>query len=325
MRVFLTGGSGFVGGHVIEGLAPEHEVLAMARSERSAAKVEAYGATPVRCALGEVPADALAGVDVVIHAAAYVEEYGPREAYWSANVDGTQQLLDVAREAGVSRFILVGTESVLFDDNHLVAVTEATPVPSSHRFFYSESKAEAERRVLGANGPGFTTLSLRPSFIWGPRDATILPALKRMVDDGAFLWLDGGRVEKTTTHVANLVHALQLALTAGRGGEAYFVNDGVDSSVRDFLTRLAEAEGFSLPSRSVPGAVARLAARVLEGGWRLLGKTSTPPLTYFAVAMLSRTATIHSDKAKDELGYEPVVSVDEGMAGLGAQGTDSVG
>src|SRR5690606_10331258 len=129
-----TGASGFVGGHLAEALSKEHEVAAMARSEASAAKVRAYGARPVSCALGQVDREHLAGVDVVIHAAARVEDWGTRAEFWAANVDGTRQLVEAAKAAGVRRFIHIGTEAVLFAGHDLVDVDESAPYPARHRF-----------------------------------------------------------------------------------------------------------------------------------------------------------------------------------------------
>ncbi|HJL15023.1 MAG TPA: NAD-dependent epimerase/dehydratase family protein [Sandaracinaceae bacterium LLY-WYZ-13_1] len=317
MRVFVTGGSGFVGGHVIEGLVRDgHEVRAMARSGSSAAKVEAFGGAPVRCALGEVPASALEGCDAVVHAAAFVEEYGTRRQYWEANVEGTAQLLEAARDAGVGRFVLVGTEAALFDGGDLIDADETHPYPARHRFLYSETKAEAERRVLAANDDAMTTMSVRPCFVWGPRDNSVLPAVLRMVEDGGWVWLDGGRRLTSTTHVANLVHGIALALERGEGGEAYFVTDDENRTIREFVSAYAATAGAELPDRSLPGSVARAVAGMLEGTWRLLGIRRPPPLTRMAAAMMSRDKTVVCDKAKRELDYAPVVSVREGLADL---------
>lgn len=217
MRIFVTGASGFVGGHVVEGLEADHEVLAMARSDRSQAAVEAFGARAVRCDLGTIEASHLQGVDAVIHCAARVEDYGPREAFWEANVEGTQRMLDASRTAGVRRFVHIGTEAAVFDGHDLVDIDERHPYPRRHRFLYSETKAEAERRVLAASDQTMTALSLRPRLIWGPRDNSVLPALVDTIERGAFAWIDGGRPRTSTVHVANLVHALELALTRGRG------------------------------------------------------------------------------------------------------------
>lgn len=317
MRVFVTGGSGFIGGHVIEALAREgHEVTAMARSERSERAVRAFGATPVRCELGAVPREALEGVGAIVHCAAFVEEWGTREQFWEGNVDGTTQLLEVARAAGVERFVHIGTEAALFDGHDLVRVDERAPYPARQRFLYSETKAEAERRVLAANAPDFTTVSLRPRFVWGPRDASVLPAIVRMAREGSFAWLDGGRTLTSTTNVANLAHAVTLALVRGRGGEAYFVADDGERTLRDFLTALAATAGVELPARNIPRALARSLATIVEGIWRLFRIERTPPMTRFAIYMMSATVTVSTDKAKAELGYAPVVSLDEGLAAL---------
>jgi nucleoside-diphosphate-sugar epimerase len=316
MRVFVTGGSGFVGGHVIERLRARHEVAAMARSEASAARVRGYGATPVRCDLESVDAAALRGFDAVVHCAAYVEAWGTRDDFWRGNVEGTARMLDAARAAGVRRFVHIGTEAALFDGRDLVDVDERAPYPARQRYLYSETKAEAERRVLAANGPGFATLSLRPRLVWGPRDTSVLPAVLRMAQRGAWSWLDGGSHRTSTAHVANVATAVERALEAGRGGEAYFIADDGTRTVREFLDALAGTQGVTLPARSTPGAVARPLAAAVEGVWRALGLRRAPPMTAFAAAMMSRTVTVRTDKARAELGYAPALSVAEGLAAM---------
>ncbi len=319
MRIFVTGGSGFVGGHAIERLAPTHTVLAMARSDRSAAAVEGFGAEAVRCALDTVEAKHLAGVDAVVHAAAYVEEWGTRHDFWRANVDGTTRLLEAARAAGVRRFVHIGTEAALFDGHDLLDVDETHPYPARQRFLYSETKAEAERRVLAANAPDFTTISLRPRLIWGPRDASVLPAILAKAKAGQFMWLDHGRQQTSTCHVHNLARAIERALTAGEGGHAYFIADADRGTLRDFFTPLAQTQGVTLPTKSMPGWLARSLAAVVEGVWRTLRLRKAPPLTRFAASMFSASITVDTTRARTELGYAPAVGWGEGMRALGAE------
>ncbi|MEZ4318937.1 MAG: NAD-dependent epimerase/dehydratase family protein [Myxococcota bacterium] len=318
MRVFVTGGSGFVGGHVIEALSRSHEVLAMARSAKSAEVVERLGARAVRTDLDRIDASVLAGVDVVVHSAAYVEEWGPEEAYWSANVGGTDRMLEAARAAGVKRFVLVSTNATVFDGKGQLGVDETLAAPVHDRFPYGASKAEAERRVLAANTDGFTTIAVRPCFVWGPRDNSVLPALRRMVSEGSFVWLDQGRAQVSTTHVDNLVHAIECALTGGRGGQAYFVADDGDTDIRGFISGLAESDGLVLPGRSVPSWLVRGLARTLETTWRLLGLKGTPPVTLMAARLMSSDMTVRSDKARAELGWAPVVDRVGGLAAMAA-------
>ncbi|MFV8750959.1 NAD-dependent epimerase/dehydratase family protein [Nannocystaceae bacterium ST9] len=324
MHVFVSGGSGFVGGHAIEGLvARGHEVRAMARSEATAATVEGFGARAVRCSLDDVAAEHLAECDAVVHCAAFVEEWGTRAQFEAGNVEGTRRMLAAARAAQVRRFIHIGTEAVLFDGHDLIDVDETRPYPIRQRYLYSETKAEAERLVLAADDPSMSALSLRPRLIWGPRDATVLPAILRMHAAGDFAWIDQGRHRTSTTHVLNLVHAIGLALElpgeARVGGKAYFVLDEGTRSHREFLSALVATQGAQLGDRSVPGWLINAAAALIEGGWRLFGVQRRPPMTRFAIAMMSCTVTLRDDRARRELGYAPVISVEQGLAELAAR------
>jgi len=128
VNVFLTGGSGFVGGALISGWRDRHPLRAMSRSAESDRKIRALGGEPIHCALENVHAEHLAGCEAVIHAAAYVEEWGPHEVYWQANVEGTRRLVDAARTAGVRRFVHVGTEAALFHGQPMIDVDENYPL-----------------------------------------------------------------------------------------------------------------------------------------------------------------------------------------------------
>ncbi len=314
MRVFVTGGSGFVGSHAIERLVRGgHEVVALARKETSARAVERFGAKASHGELGHVSKAALTGIDAVLHCAAYVEEWGTREQFWTANVDGTSQLLDVSKAAGVRRFVHVGTEAALFDGHALVEIDETHPYPRRQVYLYSETKAEAERRVLAASGDRFETVSIRPRFVWGPRDTSVLPVVLRMAKAGRFSWIDGGRALTSTCHVQNLADALELALTRGTPGSAYFVADEGTRTLRDFLSALAETQGVALGDASVPGIVARSTACVVEGAYRIAGAKGAPPLTRFAASMMSRTVTVSTAAAQRDLGFVASLSVEAGL------------
>lgn len=315
-KLFITGASGFVGGAIVRSLAGRFTLLALSRSEGSDSAIRAAGATPVRGELGAVAADAIAGSDAVIHCAAFVKQWGTREQFWAANVEGTRQLLQSARQAGAQRFIHIGTEAALFQGQHMRDIDERYPYPAHTPFLYSETKAAAEKLVLAANAPSFATLSIRPRFVWGPGDQTILPVLEAMVRSGRFVWIDGGRAQTSTTHIANLVHAVGLALERGTGGKAYFVTDEGSTAMHEFLTALIATRGLAPPEKSIPGWLARTLGSATETTWRALGKTSDPPLTRFAAAMMSRDCTIRTDKAQHELGYAPVISREQGLKQL---------
>jgi hypothetical protein len=289
---------------------------ALSRSEGSDTAIRAAGATPVRGQLGSVVAEAVAGCEAVIHCAAFVKQWGTREQFWTANVEGTRQLLQVARQAGVQRFIHIGTEAALFHGQHMRDIDERYPYPAHTPFLYPETKAAAEKLVLAANAPSFATLSIRPRFVWGPGDQTILPVLEAMVRSGRFVWIDGGHAQTSTTHIANLVRGVELALERGTGGNAYFVTDAGVTQMREFLTALLATRKLTPPDKSIPGWLARTLGAVTETAWRALSLRSDPPLTRFAASMMSRDCTIRIDKAQRELGYAPVISRSDGLQAI---------
>jgi nucleoside-diphosphate-sugar epimerase len=318
MNIFITGASGFVGGAAARALSAQgRRVTAMSRSERSDVAIRALGAEPVRCDLDTIDAGHLTGVDAVIHCAAFVEAWGPKDAWFNANVLGTQRVLDAARAAGAKRFVHIGTEAGIVRGQHIRDADETYPLAPDSPYPYCATKAQAEQRVRAANVPGvFETIVLRPRFIWGPGDTTLLPTVEAMAKAGKWTWIDGGKAMTSTTHINNLVHAIGLALEKGRGGEAYFILDDGVVSMREIITGMAASRGLALPDKSIPGWLADAAGAVSEGVWRTFGLKGEPPLTRHAAMVMSRDCTLVDAKARAELGYAPVVSVADGLAKL---------
>ncbi|ANP47741.1 NAD-dependent epimerase/dehydratase family protein [Candidatus Viadribacter manganicus] len=318
MRIFVTGASGFVGGAAAKHFAARgHDVRAMSRSEASDEKIRALGATPVRCDLADVSASHLDGADAVVHCAAFVEQWGPIDAWKRFNIDGTAHTLKAAREAGAKRFIHISTESVLWRGQHLRGVDETYPRAPNSPYPYSWTKARAEELVEAANAPAFLTIILRPRFIWGPGDTTLLPTIERMMKIGQWMWINHGQAKTSTTHIANLVHAIELALTKGNGGQAYFVLDDGVRTMKEIISAIAATRGIKLPDKSVPSWLADTMAGVMEGAWRTFNLKGEP-LTRFGAMIMSRDSVLIDAKARRELGYAPVISVEEGLRQLSA-------
>ncbi|EMO40216.1 3-beta hydroxysteroid dehydrogenase/isomerase family protein [Leptospira noguchii serovar Autumnalis str. ZUN142] len=313
MKIFITGASGFVGEAATRILSKKHTILAMSRSEKTDSVISKAGGKPVRCELNSVDPSFLQGIDVVIHSAAYVEQWGPFRDFWKVNVEGTAQLLEASRKAGVRRFIFIGTEAALFYGQPMIDIDESYPYPKNSPFPYSKTKAEAEKLVLKANSSEMQTLSIRPRLIWGPGDKTVLPILLKMIAEGKFSWIDGGKALTSTTHIYNLVYAIELALSKGQGGKAYFITDDEIFNFRNFLESLLTTQKVTAPNRSIPGWLARFLARVVEAVWKLFWIKNEPPLTRFSASIMSRDCTIKIDNAKKDLGYSPLLTVRQGL------------
>ena len=319
MNIFITGASGFVGGAATRHLVNAgHRVRAMSRTEVSDEIIHALGAEPVRCDLEDVVASHLQDCAVVIHAAAYVQPWGEPDDWDRVNVGGTQRMLLAARRAGCQRFIHIGTEAALVHGQDLHEVDEVYPLAFGSPYPYCRTKALAEQAVRLANDPAgnFLTLVLRPRFIWGPGDATLLPLILRAASKGQWAWINHGRAMTSTTYIDNLVHAIELALSAGKPGEAYFILDEGTRSLHEIVTALANAAGVHLPGRSLPGWLASTVAMMCEFVWRTFALKGEPPLTRHAAMVMARECTLRGDKARHELGYVPAVSVMEGLRRL---------
>src|SRR6058998_1064409 len=268
-KAFVTGGSGFIGGRLIERLVREGwGVRALARSDAAAARVEELGAEAVRGDLenGAALRAGAHGCAYAFHAAAHLGADGDRTAFEHVNVRGTKNLLAACRDAEVRRFVHVGTEAALLAGEPLIEADERTPLRPDSPAPYSATKAKAEIAVLAASEEGvFETVSVRPRFVWGVGDTTLLPVIVEQVRAGRFAWIGGGRNRTSTTHVDNVIEGLLAGARRGRPGNAYFVlDDGGPVVFRDFLSDLLRTQGVEPPTRSVPTAVARLIMEVGE-------------------------------------------------------------
>lgn len=319
MDVFVTGGSGFLGQHLIRMLVEGgHSTIALARSQRAEHAVAAAGATAVRGDLDDVQtlAEGMRGADVVVHAAAHTAQWGPKSYFERVNVDGTRHVVEAAKTAAVPRVVLVSTEAVLADGRPLVRVDETRPRPGRPVGLYARTKGLAEDLVLAANSETLTTVAVRPRFVWGPGDATVLPEIAKAAVTGRFAWVDGGHYLTSTCHVANACHGIILAAQRGRAGQAYFLTDGPPVEMREFLTRYAATADVTLPDRSVPRWLVAGTASAAEAVWGVLRLKGEPPITRTFVALSGQEMTVVDDKAREELGYEPVLARDAALADL---------
>jgi nucleoside-diphosphate-sugar epimerase len=283
--------------------------------------VRALGAEPVRGDIAHAGAirEGAAGATHAFHAAAHLGDWGPRTDFVRGNVIGTQNALSGCAAAGVERFVHVGTEAALLAGQPLVNADESLPLRPDSPSLYPSTKAMAEQAVRQANRPGsFETVVVRPRFVWGPGDATVLPSIAAAVRSGQFRWIGGGRHRTSTTHVDNAVEGLWLAATRGAAGAAYFVTDGEPVVFRDFVTRLLATQGLDPGDGELPLALARAVAAGGEAAWRMLPLPGSPPLTRMALWVSSLECTIDISRARAELGYAPVVSIDDGLAALSA-------
>lgn len=317
-RIFLTGGSGYIGRNIVRHfVALGVEVHAIARSARAYDLLRSLGAQPVEGDLfsSHLPS-AMKGCDALVHVAADTQHGMASKVQRRVNVEGTRSVFSAAAQAQIARAVHLSTESVLLDGRPLVNVTEDRPYPARPAGSYSATKAEAEKIAIAAARDGMGVCVVRPRFVWGRDDTTALPQLLAAVDAGKFAWIGGGHYRTSTTHISNLVHGIERALLVGRPGQCYFISDADVVEFRTFISAMLATQGRSVTDKEVPRGLVYAIALISEGIASLTGGRWHPPVTRQTLATSAVEVTLNISKALDELGYAPVVSRDQGLAEL---------
>ena len=323
LRFFVTGGLGFVGGHLAERLRKQGGDVRIGdiHQEVSADIAQCYVRADVRdeMSLPELFRD----VDVVFHVASLVQtKQADAEVVWDVNHRGTQNVIEACRKAGVQRLIYVSSASVVYEGRNIENGDESLPYASVSQAPYADSKIAAERAVLEADDTeGLRTCAIRPHVVFGPGDGRFLPALIERAQAGKLSYGVGrGKKISDFTYIDNLVDALLSAELALRGesslgGQAFFVTNGEPIGFWEFVDKVLIEMGRPVTKGRVPFALAYGAAVVAEALDALRGRKSGPEngLTRFAIRYMCTHHYFSIEKARRELGYEPAVSIDEGI------------
>ena len=313
----VTGGTGFVGSHVADALTPRGPVRCLVRPDSDTAHLKSIGAELVVGDLTDAAAVAKAceGVDAVVHCAAKVGDWGAVDEFRRVNVGGLRALLDAVRGKPLTRFVQVSSLGV-YAARHHYGTDESEPLPEFHIDGYTQSKVECEALALDEYRKHGTPVTVvRPGFIYGPRDRTVLPRLATRLAKRDILYISRGKHALNTTYVGNLVDAILLALdTPAAVGEVFNVTDGEFVSKRRFFEAIADGLGLPRPKGSIPLWLAKILARWREGKFRRQGRTYPPRITQASVKFAGLNLDFATGKARTVLGYDPHVGFDEGMA-----------
>jgi nucleoside-diphosphate-sugar epimerase len=268
-------------------------------------------------------ARAIDGCDAVVHAAAKVGVVGDWDDYRSVNVDGTANVIAAARAAGVARFVHVSTPSVSHAGHSLVGAAADPPVTGRRGAWYAESKALAERLALGASSAAFPVVAIRPHLVWGPGDTQLVERIVERARAGRLALVGDGAALVDTTYLDNAATALVAALDAvgpdaACNGRAYVIANGEPRPIRELILGICRAAGVEVEPRRVPLRVATTVGGLVERAWALKGGDDEPPLTRFLAEQLGTAHWFDPRPARDDLGWQPTVAIDDGLAALAA-------
>jgi len=287
--------------------AEGHEVVAYVREGSDSRALQ-----HVECIVGDLGepnrlAAAASGCDALVHAAGVADPAADEDLLGWANVAGTENALNAAKQAGCRRMVHISCADVTLYDGPRSFWNE-DQAPTRPFGELARTKLHAEELVRVSGKKGFWTCALRPALVWGPRDTTHLPRWRTEASSGGIHLVGGGKKLMATTFVDNLAHAVSLALkTKVTTGNVYYVLDTELSLCRDFFTELSEALRWPPPRAAGPYRWAFVCARA--------GLSSLHPTD---VIIRGRTSSFDMSRAKQDLGYEPRVTRDQAMADLAA-------
>ncbi len=320
MKVLITGGTGFLGRHLVWRFADTGaEVIFTGRNPKAAEEVLRYSKYPVRCELlehGALGAGSLLerladGTDIVIHCAALSTPWGRKEDFNHANVNSTAEVLAACHKAHVKRLIHISTPSIYFNFRDNLNIREDAPLPPPVNE-YARTKATAETLVF--NSPAPQTIILRPRALFGPWDSVLMPRLLRVMRRGTVPLIRAGRALVDLTYIDNAVEAVYLAATRQlpRQLSVYNVSNGEPYELLHVLKMMSGEFGLSLRTRPIPWLAADILARGMEIA-AYITSGDEPLLTRYSIGVLTFSQTLDITAIRNELGYNPVVSVKEGI------------
>ncbi len=316
----ITGATGFVGGHLAEACVQRGvTVRALVRSGSQVGPLEKLGAELIRGDMNDSAAlaQAVAGADYVVHCAARVGDWGPVEDYRTVNVEGLRLLLDACKGSpSLKRFIHLSSLGV-YEARHHYQTDETVPPPDQHMDGYTQTKVESEKLALEYfSKERMPIVVLRPGFIYGPGDRTVLPKLIDNLKNRRVRFLGSRRYAMNTIYVGNLIHAIFLALEkSGIEGEVFNLTDGEFVSKERFIDGIADGVGVPRPARwPIPLFIARPLARWMESAARRRKAPEPPRLTMARLKFLGLNLDFSIEKARRVLDYRPPHTFDQGLA-----------
>jgi nucleoside-diphosphate-sugar epimerase len=318
MLALVTGGTGFLGGHLIDALLREDFCVRTLIREHS--HYNDLSKKGVQICVGDLTdynslREAVKGAQVVFHCGALVTDWARRNEYERINVEGTRNLLDAATLAKVEKFIHVSTSDVFGITGNTLVQEDHPYSPSG--FAYPDSKIAAEQIVFDYHKRGQIRVSvIYPLWLFGPGDKTLIPEVVSALRSRTMILIRGGISPIHLSYVENVAQAMVLMSRKEEAlGEGFLIFDEGGLTWRDFIWRIADLLGVKRPRVSLDPFLANGFAGVQEAVYTILSIRSRPILTRYIVRLLSNNLTYDGSKIDRVLGYKPRIRLEEALEG----------
>lgn len=314
MKVLVTGGTGFTGKALVKRLIDTgHEVISLDYQEGlKTDEIRSWGAKVIIGSVldRDIVEQCMEGVDVVHHLAAAFRELDVPDSYYDeVNIGGTRNVLESAFAHKVKKFIYCSTCGVHGNIDNPPGDENAPIRPAD---YYQRTKYEAEPLVNEYCRKGMDTVILRPAAIYGPGDPERFFMIFKRVKKGVFPMFGSGKTLYHPLYIDNLIDAFMLAMEPGKGtGEAYLIADEEFVEIETLVRKTARALGVDVKIPHYPVMPLVIAGHICEKICKPFHVT--PPIFPRRVDWFRQNRAFKIDKAKQELGYKPLIDLDEGL------------
>ncbi|MBU1109555.1 MAG: NAD-dependent epimerase/dehydratase family protein [Candidatus Riflebacteria bacterium] len=318
----VTGGSGFLGRAIVKQLLDKGlNVRILCRSDYPDL-IEA-GCTIFRGEVSdaELVDKAVQGCDLIFHTAAKAGVEEPYSEYERINYQGTLNILNACRKNQVSRLIYTSSPSVVFSHGDVEGRDESMPYPDHYDAYYPKTKGMAEKEVLKSNSDKLATVALRPHLIWGPGDNHLGPRLVSRARAGRLKFVGDGKNKIDTVYIdnaadAHILAAERLFIGSQVAGKAYFITNSDPRPISEITNLIIGAAGCAPVTATISPRIAWFIGYTCEVLYKTLNIKGEPPITRWVAGELSTAHWFNISAARNDLGYEPRVSIEEGIKRL---------
>lgn len=318
MKALVTGATGFLGYALATRLQQMGwRVTATGRKREIGEELTQLGISFIPADLNEQQAvmSLCQEQEIVFHCAALSSPWGPYQRFYEANVVGTRHIIQGCEYHQVKRLVHVSTPSIYFRFKDQLNISEQDPLPTQKVNAYAETKWLAEQEIDQAAQDGLSVITIRPRALFGPRDQAIIPRLLKANERGFLPLIDEGKVWLDVTYVENVVDACLLCAESPSStlGKKYNITNGEPMMLIDLLEKVFTLLNQPMKTKKISFSTAYRLAALLEFLAKTIGLGKEPVLTKYTVGLLGMSQTLNIDAAKNELGYLPRISIEEGL------------
>ena len=318
-QALVTGGGGFLGSNIVRMLLDKGiTVRSLQRSDSP--DLKKLGVEIIRGDISDrdTVINAAEGCDVIFHVAAKAGVWGDYDDYYQCNVTGTKNIIDACKAHNIQKLIYTSSPSIVFAGEDEENINESTPYPEHFLTAYQKTKALAEQMVLQANNETLATVALRPHLIWGLGDPHLAPRIIERAKAGRLRLVgkQNNLVDSTYIDNAALAHILAaeaLGTNANCAGKAYFISNDEPIPMKELINRILTVANLPPVTKTIPTQLAYTIGMMMEFVYKLFKLKDEPIMTRFVAKQLSCAHWYDLTAAKNDLGYQAKITIDEGM------------